>query len=240
MIRKVLVFLALFATSVLAQSPTAFRLLDLSGVGNYNSPEEFNAWAGAQLNYPIIGKEEKFDLGFGLAGKFVIDFTKFNLGGRTWNVLTYGNLGLPNFNNVNVFANTVSADEGINFGMQAYTIFGKLYKKSLTTSLLASTKINSFGDTQVLSYRLGLGAEVSLADAGLPLVLNVTPSYILMDDKSEFASLQGEKVGAGIWTTDTYLILPIGDKLGALFQTTFAENVTPVFRLGLIVSAGLK
>lgn len=138
-----------------------------------------------------------------------------------------------------MFANTVSADEGINFGMQAYTIFGKLYKKSLTTSLLASTKINTFGNTQVLSYRFGLGAEASLADAGLPLVLNVTPSYLLLDDKNEFASLQGEKVGTGIWTTDAYLILPIGDKLGALFQTTFAENVTPVFRLGLIVSAGL-
>lgn len=238
MIRKVLVFLALFATSVLAQSPTAFRLLDLSGVGNYGSPKEPNAWAGARLVYPVIGKAEKFDLSFELAGKFVIDFTEFDLW-RKWYLLTYGNIGLPNFNNVNVFANTVSADEGINFGMQAYTIFGKLYKKSLTTSLLASTKIISFGDTQVLSYRFGLGAEASLADAGLPLVLNVTPSYILMDDKSEFASLQGEKVGAGIWTTDTYLILPIGDKLGALFQTTFAENVTPVFRLGLIVSAGL-
>lgn len=238
--KKVLLILALFTTSLLAQSPTAFRLLDLSGVGNYNSPEEFNAWAGAQLNYPIIGKEEKFDLSFGLSGKFVVDFTKFDLAGRTWNVLTYGNIGLPNFNNVNVFANTVSADEGINFGMQAYTIFGKLYKKSLTTSLLASTKINTFGNTQVLSYRLGLGAEVSLADAGLPLVVNVTPSYVILKNENEFATLQNEQVGSGIWTTDAYLILPIGDKVGALFQTTFAENVTPAFRLGVIVSAGLQ
>lgn len=68
--KRVLFILALFTNPL-----PHFDCSNLSGVGNYGSPKEPNAWAGARLVYPVIGKAEKFDLSFELAGKFVIDFT---------------------------------------------------------------------------------------------------------------------------------------------------------------------
>lgn len=238
--RILFVSIILLAGSVVAQSPTALRLLDNQASLLRVTPIDPNGWsvAGAELSYPLYGDKSAFDLSFKMSTRFAIAFTEFDFG-RTWYLLTFGNIGLPNFNHVSVFDGVVSDDEGLNFGMQLYSVFGKIYKKALTTSFIASTKINSFGDNQVLSYRFGASAEVSFSDGGLPLIINGTVSYLLLDDKGEFASLQSEPVGKGVWTANPYAILPIGGNLGMLVQSTFAENAKPLYRVGVIMATGL-
>lgn len=234
--RILLTIFVLMACVTYAQSPTAFRSLDLVGAKAYGAPAEYNAWAGSILSYPLVGRD--FDLSFGVSGKIVIDFTKIDLG-RTWNILTYGDLGLPNYNNVNAFTSVVSDQEGIDVGLQGYTTFGNLGKQALTAYLNLAAKLNTFGDTQVNSYRFGAGVELSLRGEGLPIIVNVSPAYVLVSDKTSFSRLQNETVSSGFWMSNTFVIIPIGDKIGLLTQSTFAENVKLQVRIGLILSAGL-
>lgn len=228
--------LVLLAASLQAQSP-----LSVCTMAEKDEPLDPNMWSkvGFQLNYPLVGERDAFDLRFGLGGKLVISAFEFDLG-RPWYLVTYGNFGLPNSNNVQTFNNTISSDDGLHFGLQAYSIFGKIYTKALTTSLILGTKINTFGNTQVVSYRFGTGVELSLAEKNkLPLIVSFTPTYILLKNKAEFAMLQSERVGRGVWTADAYIILPVGEKLGLLVQSTFAEQMIPQYRVGVIVTTGL-
>lgn len=220
-----------------AQSPTVFRRLDLTGIGSYQTPEDYNAWAGAKFSYPLIGSKGSFDLNFGLTGKFVIDFTKIELG-RTIYVLTYGNLGIPQTKQ-NVYSAVASQEDGIVFGVQGYTIFGKIYKQALTAIVGTSAKLNSLGSTKVYSYRFGAGLETSFAGEGLPLILSISPAYTLVNDKAKFVAVQSESAAKGFWTADVYIILPIVNKLGLLVQSAFMENLPPAFRAGVVLSAGL-
>lgn len=234
--KRIIVLFLLFASVSFSQSPTAFRRLDLAGVKSYGSPEEYNAWAGAKLSYPLINPVGSFDLNFGLTGKFVIDFTKIELG-RTVYVLTYGNLGVPQVKQ-SVFSTVASSEDGVVFGVQGYTIFGKTYKQALTTVVGASAKLNSFGSTKIYSYRFSSGLEASFAGEGLPLILSIAPAYVLLNGQAQFAGVQSEIRAKGFWTTDAYMILPVADKLGLLVQGTFAKNVSPIYRVGIILSAG--
>jgi hypothetical protein len=231
--KKLFTIFILCATTVFAQSPTAFRSLNHASTLAYNPP---NAWAGSVLSYPLVGKD--FDLSFGVSGKFVIDFTELKIG-RQWNILTYGDLGLPNPNNVNGFTAVASEQEGIDVGLQAYTTFGNLQSKSFTTYLNAKAKLNSFGDNSINSYHFGTGLELSLRGGGLPLIVNVSPAYVLLANKEKFARVQNETDGVGFWKVDAFVIIPAGDKLGVLAQWTSAENVKRIFSVGLILSSSL-
>lgn len=235
--RLLAISITLFVSVSFAQSPTAFRSLDLVGAKKpYGVPVEYNAWAGSRLSYPLLGDD--FDLAFGVSGKVVIDFATFKAG-RVWNVLAYGDLGLPNYNRINAFSAVAQADEGIAVGFQAYTIFGSLNEEAFTAYLNAAAKLNTFGGTVINSYRFGVGLEVSLRGGGLPIIVNISPAYVLLDSQNKFAGVQQEISAKGFWTTDTFLIVPVGDRLGLLLQSTFAENVSPQVRFGLIVAAGL-
>lgn len=227
----------LFSTVTFAQSPTALRSLNLTGAKVYSAPVEYNAWAGATIAYPLIG-DNKFSTNFGIGGKTVIDFAEFDLG-RTWYLLTYGDLGLPNYNRVSPFDNIMSNQEGLGVGLQAYSIFGDLKKSSLTTILNVGAKLNSFGGVDVYSYRFGAGVEISLRGAGLPLIFNLSPAYVLLSEKDQFVKVQSETTDTDIWTSDAFVILPIGDKLGLLVQSTFTKDAKPDVRAGIILSAGL-
>lgn len=235
---KLIAIISLFLVSIVsAQSPTSFRKLEPAGVKGYGSPEEYNAWAGASLSYPLVGNEGSFDLNFGLTGKIVLDFTTIELG-RKWYVLTYGNIATP-APRKSAYSLLASEQDGVVFGLQGYTIFGKTYKKSATAIVNASAKLNSFGSTKVYSYRFGGGVEASFAGEGLPLVLNFSPTYVLLNDKAKFASVQNESTAKGFWTADAFFILPVGDKIGFLVQATFTENIAPLYRAGIVLSAGL-
>lgn len=235
--KKISPIILLLASFALAQSSTSFRRLDPTGVRGYGSPEEYNAWAGASLSYPLVGAEGSFDLNFGLSGKIVLDFTKIDLG-RSWYVLTYGNISTP-APKKSVYSALASEQDGVVFGVQGYTIFGKIYRKALTAIVNGSAKLNSFGSTQVYSYRFGGGAEASFAGEGLPLVVNFSPAYVMLNDKAQFSSVQGESSAKGFWTADAFFILPVGDKIGLLVQGTFTENIAPLYRAGIVLSAGL-
>jgi hypothetical protein len=227
-----LLTVVLLATSIFAQSPTAFRQVSRVSIVRYNPP---NFWYGSVLSAPL---GENFDLAYELQAKTVIDFTQFKLG-RTWNVLAFGNLGLPNYNNLNAFTAVASSQTGIDVGIQTFSTFGKLSDKAFTVYLTGKAKLNSFGGTDINSYHAGAGLELSLRGGGLPLIVNVSPTYVLLASKGKFASVQSETNAAGFWMTDTFVIVPVGDKLGLLVQSTFAENASPVVRAGLILAAGL-
>lgn len=232
--KKFLLFsLILISCTTFAQSPTTFKQLDLIKARGYNPP---NAWAGSSLTYPLVGQD--FDLTFAVDASFIIDFTEFKLG-RPWSVLFYGNFGLPNYNRINAFNSTVSAQDGISVGLQAYTTFGNLADKAFTIYLNAVEKLNTFDTATVNSYRFGSGFELSVRGGGLPLILNVSPNYILLDDKAEFAGVQNETTSKGLWTVDTFVIVPVGRSLGLLVQPTFAEEASPQVKVGLITAVDL-
>lgn len=234
--RLLFVCVALFVSSVFAQSPTIYRNMNLAGAHSlYNPP---NAWYGSDLTLPVLNGEN-IDLSqFGVKAEFVIDFTQFNLG-REWNLLTYSTLGLPNYNRVNVFNNVVSAQDGISVGLQAFTIFGDLNEEALTAYLNTAVKLNTFGSADVNSYRLGAGLEVSLRAGGLPLVLNVSPAYVILNSQAKFASVQSEVNRKGFWTSEAFVIVPVGNKLGLLTQATFTKYSAPQVRAGIILATGL-
>lgn len=234
------VFVLLSASISFAQSPSAFRQLNLKGTRNYSlaEPEEYNWWAGARVAYPVYGDPESFDLTFGVQGKLVRDFIKLDFA-RTWYILLYGNLGLPNYNSLSVFNMVASADEGISAGVQAYTVFGNLSKNAFTFYLNSLGKLNNVAGSRLYSYRFGAGGEVSISSGKAPIVLNISPAYVLLADDTRFARVQDELQSNGFWTSDAFLILPVGEKLGLLAQITVAEKVSPVYRIGVVLAAGL-
>lgn len=231
--KKLFTIFILCATVSFAQSPTAFRSLNYVSAFSYDPP---NAWAGPKVVFPLADKD--FHLAYIVSSELVVDFAKFKLG-REWSVLTYGDLGLPNPNNVNAFSSVTSTQEGITVGVQAYTTLGDLQSQAFTSYLNVQAKLNTFGDNSVYSYHFGVGLETSLRGGGLPLIVNVSPAYVLLASKEKFARVQNETDGVGFWKTDAFVIVPAGDKLGLLFQTTFAENVSPLLKVGLIMAAGL-
>jgi hypothetical protein len=227
-----LLTIVLLTTSIFAQSPTAFRQVNRASIVSYNPP---NFWYGSALSVPL---GESFELAYELQAKAVIDFTQFKLG-REWNILAFGNLGLPNYNNLNAYDAVVSSQNGIDVGIQAFSTFGKLSDKAFTVYLTGKAKLNSFGGTDINSYHVGAGLELSLRGGGLPLIVNVSPAYVLLASKGKFASVQSETNAKGFWMSDAFVILPVGDKLGLLVQSTFSEYASPVVRAGLILAAGL-
>lgn len=235
--RSIFSILMLLVTSSFAQSPTAFTLLDRQPI-SARMTDPYNAWAGAAFQYPLLGSKGDFNTNFGIHGKVVIGMTKINLG-RTWNVLTYTNVGIPQQSKA-VFNALASQEDGIVVGLQSFTTFGIVYEKALTTIVGASAKLNSFGSNDVYSYRFETALELSLgSNENLPLILNVNPFYTLLNDKDQFASLQAESVNKGFFGSSVSLILPIGVKLGLLVQGNFAEHIKPTVAAGIILSAGL-
>lgn len=234
--KRSILFVLLFVASTFAQSPTAFQKLDYPIMLLGNDP--FNAWAGAGFQYPLVGQEGDFNTNFGISGKVVIGMTKIDLG-RTWNVLTCTNVGIPQQSKA-VFNTLASQEDGIVVGLQSFTTFGTVYRKALTTIVGASAKLNSFGSNDVYSYRFETALELSLgSNENLPLILNVNPFYTLLNDKAQFAALQTESTNKGFFGNSVSLILPIGTKLGLLVQGNFAEYVKPTVVAGIILSAGL-
>lgn len=228
----------LLLTSIsFAQSPTAFQQLDRPTVSRLLT-DPYNAWAGAVLQYPLLGADGNFNTNFGISGKVVIGMTKLDLG-RIWNLLTYTNVGIPQQSKA-VFNALASQEDGIVVGLQGFTTFGKVYQKALTTVVGASAKLNSFGSNDVYSYRFETAVELSLgSNENLPLILSVNPFYTLLNDKTQFAVLQSESANKGFFGSSVSLILPIGSKLGLLVQGNFIEHVTPTLAAGVILSAGL-
>lgn len=234
--KRSILFVLLFVASTFAQSPTAFKKLDYPISTKGKDP--YNAWAGAVFQYPLVGQEGDFNTNFGISGKVVIGMTKLDLG-REWNLLTYTNVGIPQQSKA-VFNALASQEDGIVVGLQSFTVFGTAYQKALTTIIGASAKLNSFGSNDVYSYRFETALELSLGSSeNLPLILNVNPFYVLLNDKAQFASLQAESANKGFFGSSVSLILPIGSKLGLLAQGNFAEHVKPTVVAGIILSAGL-
>lgn len=235
--KHIITILLLFVSVAFSQSSTAFQQLDRPTVSRLLT-DPYNAWAGAVLQYPLLGTDGSFNTNFGISGKVVIGMTKLDLG-RTWNLLTYTNVGIPQQSKA-VFNALASQEDGIIVGLQGFTTFGRVYQKALTTIVGASAKLNSFGNNDVYSYRFETAIELSLgSDENLPLILNVNPFYTLLNDKAQFAALQSESTNKGFFGSSVSLVLPIGSKLGLLVQGNFVEHVMPTVVAGVILSAGL-
>jgi hypothetical protein len=239
MFRKILFFLLAIVTIAKAQSPTAFRQLDLAGVKYpLSEPEEYNWWAGGSVFYPIYGDVESFDLTFGIGGKLVMDFFTLDLA-RTWHTIIYGNFGLPNYNVIRPLDNVSSISDGLSLGVQAYTVFGSLKTTAFTFYLNSVGKLNTFQSSRIYSYRFGVGGEFSMSGGDAPVVVGVNPTYVLLANDAKFVGIQNELDANGFWTSDTFVILPVGDKFGLLAQATLTEKITPLYRIGVILAAGL-
>lgn len=233
--RSLFILVVFLSSAVFAQSPVSLKNFNPALSRSFNPP---NAWFGFKLSYPLAGEAKDFDSSFGIDGSVVLDFAQF-VAGRSWQVIAYTNLGLPNFNQVSVFDNVVAVDQGISFGTQAYTTFGDLKGKAFTIYLNAATKFNTFADMPVTSYRFGPGFEFSLRNIGLPLVVNVSPSYVIVNKQARFAALQSETDRKGFWSANAFVILPLGEKLGLLLQSNFTESANPAVKAGVIVATGM-
>lgn len=233
--KRSLFIILLLSPVVLAQSPTSLKNFNPRQTVSFNSP---NAWFGFKLSYPLAGDAKDFDSSFGIDGSVVLDFAEF-VAGRSWKVIAYTNMGLPNYNQVDAFDNVAATDQGISVGMQGYTSFGDPNKKALTVYLNAATKLNTFGNMPVTSYRFGPGFEFSLRGSGLPLVANISPSYVIVNKQSRFSGLQNETDRKGFWTANAFVIFPFGEKLGLLVQSAFTESANPAVKVGVIVATGM-